>query len=355
VTTPRIAPVDPPYAPELQAAFDRIMKGQPPLLLFRTMARNPRVLERMVAGALLDRGSITIRTRELMILRTTARCGAEYEWGVHVALFGDKVPWTNEEVYATVHGTARDACWSPEDRVVVRLADQLHDTTTVDDVLWEDLSVHYGEEQLIELIVLAGLYRAVSCLVNATGVLPEAFAPRFPGQHQRTPTTERLVWRATTSADLEFVLGAEGAEDTAAFVLGWSREQHRRALDDASVAHGILETRSAEPRPLGFVMLAGVDPPGGSVEFRRIVVQEKGRGLGREAVRLVKREVFDRFRAHRLWLDVFEDNPRARALYASEGFIVEGTLREHVHSNGRWRSLVVMSMLRREYSASFSG
>lgn len=54
-------------------------------------------------------------------------------------------------------------------------------------------------------------------------------------------------------------------------------------------------------------------------------------------------------RAHRLWLDVFEHNERARALYTSEGFTVEGVLREHVNLHGQWRSLVLMSMLSREY------
>jgi diamine N-acetyltransferase len=66
------------------------------------------------------------------------------------------------------------------------------------------------------------------------------------------------------------------------------------------------------------------------VEFKRIVVNEKGSGFGHEAVRLVKREVFERYRAHRLWLDVFEHNQRAKALYLSEGFKIEGMLREHV-------------------------
>ena len=112
-----------------------------------------------------------------------------------------------------------------------------------------------------------------------------------------------------------------------------------------------MDSRNSRHQPARrrFVILAGIDPPGGSIEFRRLVVQEKGVGFGREAVRLVKREAFRHFRAHRLWLDVFEHNQRAKALYVSEGFKVEGMLREHVNWQGEWRSLVVMSMLRREY------
>jgi alkylhydroperoxidase family enzyme len=176
----RIAPVDPPYRPELQAQFDKLMRGAPPLLLFRTLARNPRVLQRMMDGALLDRGSISLRSRELMILRTCARCDAEYEWGVHVAVFGTKAQWTAAQTRSTVHGGAADACWSAEDRLVIRLADQLHDTSRVDDALWEELSGQFAADQLVELIVLAGLYHAVSFVINAIGIQHEAFAPGFP-------------------------------------------------------------------------------------------------------------------------------------------------------------------------------
>src|SRR6185295_15820127 len=118
----RIQPIDPPFAPEIQAEFDKTMRGAPPLLLFRTVARNPRVLQRWFAGSLLDKGSISLRLRELMILRTTALCGAEYEWGVHVASFGAKAQWSKDQLHASVHGGATDPCWSEEERCVIQLA-----------------------------------------------------------------------------------------------------------------------------------------------------------------------------------------------------------------------------------------
>lgn len=178
--SPRIAPIEPPYASDVQASFDVMMRGAPPLQLFRTVARNPRVLQRMMAGGLLDRGSISLRSRELMILRTCARCGAEYEWGVHIASFGAKALWTPEQVRSSVHGSAKDDCWTLEDQLVLELADQLHDTSQVNDATWARLSAHFAPEQLIELIMVAGLYHAVSFMVNACGVQSESFAPVFP-------------------------------------------------------------------------------------------------------------------------------------------------------------------------------
>jgi alkylhydroperoxidase family enzyme len=176
----RIKPLDPPYPADMQADFDRLMRGAPLLLLFRTVGRNPRVLSRMMAGGLLDKGSISLRLRELMILRTTALCGAEYEWGVHVAAYGPKAGWTPEQLRSTVHGNAADSCWVVEEQLTIRLADELHRTNQVADALWSELAASFKEDQLIELVMLAGLYHAVSFTINATRVPLEKFAPRFP-------------------------------------------------------------------------------------------------------------------------------------------------------------------------------
>jgi hypothetical protein len=106
----RVEPVSPPFSPELQAVFDRIMPaGVPPLRLFTTLARVPRIYDRFRAGSLLDRGPVSLRHREIVIDRTCARCGCTYEWGVHVAFFAERVGLTPEQVRATVHGAADDA------------------------------------------------------------------------------------------------------------------------------------------------------------------------------------------------------------------------------------------------------
>ena len=89
----RIDPLSPPYPPAIQAAFDAIMPpGVPPLLLFRTLSREPRLMERLRGGSLLDKGNLTLRQREIVVDRMTARCGGEYEWGVHVAFFAKRAP-----------------------------------------------------------------------------------------------------------------------------------------------------------------------------------------------------------------------------------------------------------------------
>src|SRR5215469_7926469 len=90
MTIPRIVAAEAPYTPEVESALNRIMPlGVPPLVLFTTLARNPRVFQRFMAGGLLDKGSISLREREIVVNRATARCGSEYEWGVHIAFFAE--------------------------------------------------------------------------------------------------------------------------------------------------------------------------------------------------------------------------------------------------------------------------
>lgn len=177
----RVDPAQPPFVPEVQAWLDRVMPpGAPPLALFATLARDPRLFERFMGGGLLDRGNLTLRQRELVIDRVTARCGSEYEWGVHVAFFGARVGLTPEQLASLVRGGPDDACWSEPERLLLRLCDALQATCDIEDGLWALLRAHFTENALIELLLLAGFYRTVSYLTNTLRLPLEPFAARFP-------------------------------------------------------------------------------------------------------------------------------------------------------------------------------
>lgn len=179
--TTRIEPAARPYDDDMEKTLERLMPpGVEPLLLFRTLARNPRVFRRFMAGGLLDKGSISMREREIVIDRACARCGGEYEWGVHIALFAERIGFGPAEIVATVAPGADADCWSQSEKLIVRLVDQLHETSTVDDALWTALKAAFSDEQLLEMIVLAGLYHMVSFVVNATRLPLEEYAARFP-------------------------------------------------------------------------------------------------------------------------------------------------------------------------------
>jgi len=177
---PRIAPLQPPYPPEIQTQFDRVMHGAPPLLLFRVVAGHARAWEKFRAGSLLDRGPLTLREREIVIDRTCARTGCEYEWGVHIAAFAEAAHLTEEQVRATVLGDANAICWSAAEQVLIATADALHDRATLDEAEFKALSAHYEDAKIFEIIQLCGFYRTVSYLANALALPLEEKAVRFP-------------------------------------------------------------------------------------------------------------------------------------------------------------------------------
>jgi alkylhydroperoxidase family enzyme len=175
----RIAPLEPPYPAEVAEELTKLMPpGVPPIALFRTIAHNPRVLQRVRRGGFLDRGSISLREREIVILRTTALCGSDYEWGVHVAFFGAAARFTPEQIAATAGGDAE--AFPPEERALLEMCEALHRTSQIDDELWQRLARGRGHDQLVELIVIAGWYHAIAYLTNALGIAPEPGAPRLP-------------------------------------------------------------------------------------------------------------------------------------------------------------------------------
>lgn len=163
-------------------------------------------------------------------------------------------------------------------------------------------------------------------------------------------TSSRLRLRPTMLSDLDFVQTVEFDPTNLPFITPWERTQHEGAVRFPDFRHFIVEAGS-DWASAGFVILQGCRSPHKSVELKRIVLQPKGQGLGRACVRLLKQLAFRDLHAHRFWLDVKALNQRAQALYRSEGFVEEGRLRESVKLTEGYESLVVMSLLDREYEA----
>ena len=177
----RLAPLDPPFAPDLQAFLDRIMPpGVPPLVLFTTLARDARLFERFRGGGLLDKGHLTLRQREIVIGRVTAQSRSEYEWGVHTAFFAERVGLDDAMQRSLVLGSGDDRCWSSAERALIRACDELHATADLSDEAWGDLRRHVAEMAVVEIVMLAGFYRTVSYLTNSLRLPLETFAKRFP-------------------------------------------------------------------------------------------------------------------------------------------------------------------------------
>lgn len=158
----------------------------------------------------------------------------------------------------------------------------------------------------------------------------------------------KLLFQETRKEEVETIVSIENDGENSPFIFPNSAAEHTVYIEDEDISHLLI--RTADDEIVGFVILAGLRNSNRIIELRRIVIHLKGQGYGRATLREVKKHCFEKMGCHRLWLDVLEDNSRARHLYQSEGFVEEGKLRECIMKNGEYYDLIVMSILKSEYN-----
>jgi alkylhydroperoxidase family enzyme len=192
----RITPLEPPYESDVDTQLRSMMPpGVGPIALFRTFAKNLEMARAMQPWGRYQLGrdlSIGMREREVVIDRTCARCGCEYEWGVHIAFFAERAALSADQVTSLTHGDANDSCWeTTRDRLAIRLVDALHDDGDISDALWDDLAAEFDQAQLLDLTMLCGWYHAISFTARAARVPLEPGAPTFRSVAPHSPTDAR--------------------------------------------------------------------------------------------------------------------------------------------------------------------
>jgi RimJ/RimL family protein N-acetyltransferase len=140
--------------------------------------------------------------------------------------------------------------------------------------------------------------------------------------------------RTARPEDLDFILAQEARAEFQTFIFSSSREQHQQNLNSQNWQYFIFQNDETEAA-IGYAILSGLGSPHGNICLTRIVMAQPGQGYGKQALRLLLDWIFTEYKAHRLWLDVFEDNHRARHVYQSVGFREEGLLRETVKQAAR--------------------
>ena len=156
-----------------------------------------------------------------------------------------------------------------------------------------------------------------------------------------------MLLRQATPADLPAILTLEQTPMAREFVGQWSDERHRSTLTSGDARYYVSDTEWGEVQ--AYAILRGINEHSRAIELKRIVVATPERGLGRKMLQELIRIAFRELGAHRLFLDVFDDNARARHLYESLGFRYEGIMREAAHRDGHWCNLRLMSILESEY------
>ena len=178
---PRVPPLAESEWSEEQRKLIAEQKISGPVLnLYKTMLNHPTLYgPRYKFGSYLQRDSLLPpKTRELLILRTAALTGAEYEWGHHVEA-AQKAGFSAEEIRRIKSGPDASG-WSEEHAAVLRAADELRRETFVSDRTWATLAKHYDTKRLIEIIYTSGGYTMTALAINSLGIQLEPGFPRFP-------------------------------------------------------------------------------------------------------------------------------------------------------------------------------
>lgn len=119
------------------------------------------------------------------------------------------------------------------------------------------------------------------------------------------PTDQTITLRDTTPSEVDAIQGMEKG-DAHRFIIPDSPDEHRRAMARPDVLYKSV-CRGEELA--GFAVLV-LDPDGRSVELRRVVVADPGRGIGTRVMEMVAELCRRDLGRARIWLDTFEDNAR---------------------------------------------
>jgi alkylhydroperoxidase family enzyme len=144
----------------------RALLGERTLNIFGTLAHHPKLLKRWLVfgNHVLAKNTLGARDRELLILRVGWRCRAPYEWGQHVVI-ARQSGISDEEILRVAEGPDA-AGWDVRDALLVRAADELHDTQTLTDATYDALATHYDNKQMLDIVFTVGQYHLVSMALN---------------------------------------------------------------------------------------------------------------------------------------------------------------------------------------------
>ncbi|WP_158266444.1 carboxymuconolactone decarboxylase family protein [Allosphingosinicella deserti] len=177
----RIKPLEAPFPDWFAEAMAKVMPpGVPPLALFRSIATSERAWTKFSAGSLLDKGPLSLRQREVVIDRTTARCGCDYEWGIHAALFARRADLSEAQLADSAAESIDPGLWADDEIVLLATTDALLDRKRLEDAEFDRLRAHFSDSQILEIVQLVAFYHGVSLICGTLALAPEPGTPTLP-------------------------------------------------------------------------------------------------------------------------------------------------------------------------------
>ena len=160
---------------EAETAAKNRMGGRD-LNIFRVMMNHPKLARRwtVFAGHVLQKQTLGVRDRELLILRIGWLNQAEYEWAQHVEI-ARRAGISDAEIEQVKVGSK--GAWSTHEAALLQAADDLFENSVVSDATWTVLSKTYTTEQMMDVVFTIGQYNLVSWALNSFGVPLDDFLP----------------------------------------------------------------------------------------------------------------------------------------------------------------------------------
>jgi len=120
----------------------------------------------------------------------------------------------------------------------------------------------------------------------------------------------------STREDLKLFSNWENLDGIRKFICPYSMERHKEEFEKEEMIYLNINFNS---NPVGFVLLKLEDDER-SIEFRRIVIAERGKGIGQNVLNEIENYCLNKLKRNRIWLDVFDFNKRGIHIYEKQGY-----------------------------------
>ena len=177
----RIGLLQQPWPEAFEASISKIVApGSEPLALFTSVGQSQKALDRFLGGAVAGKGALDFHSREIVIQRTAAQTGCEYEWGIHSKLFAAKAGLSDAQVRSAFDGHADDGNWNEADAAVIATVDALLARKKLSDDEFARIAAHFDTAQILEIVQLIAFYHGVALITGAIALPSEPGMARFP-------------------------------------------------------------------------------------------------------------------------------------------------------------------------------
>ncbi len=183
MSKPRLRLLEPAEWPQdMQSAAEGPLGA---LNVMKALMHHPDLFRRwsVLANHFLYKSALTVKAREILILRVAWLTDCEYEWSQHVVMSAKECGFEDAD-FAAIQAGAGDPRWSPANQALLRIVDALIAGPSISEHEWDHLADHWDEKQCIDAIALVGNYVTLAMALNALAVPPD---PGYPGFDASTP------------------------------------------------------------------------------------------------------------------------------------------------------------------------